>query len=71
MYSLLVIEVFEDYIVCKNISQNFIYIRTNDLDIKFEINDVIYHIEHGFCDVYRNEEMIAGLSQLRNRMFLK
>lgn len=70
MAKLIVTEVFEDYIVCLQ-DGRAVYIDTEGLAVLFKEGDEIHHIEHGFCDVYREGVLIAGLTNLFTRKFVR
>lgn len=69
MFDRLIVEiVLEDAIVCRSSKQEKVSLDTEGILSRFEVGDEIVYVEHGFYDVYRNDEIVGGLSNLFTRL---
>lgn len=63
-----VIEIAEDTIACSSSVNSNVTMDVEGLAIRFEVGDKIIHIENGFCDIYRDGEIIGGLTNYFTRL---
>lgn len=69
MFDKLIVEVVdEDKITCRSSKNEKVSLDIEGLVTRFEVGDEIVYAEQGFYDIYRNDEVVGGLSNLFTRL---
>lgn len=69
MFDRLIVEIVdEDKITCRSSRNENVSLDIEGIVAQFEVGDEIVYAEHGFYDIYRNGEIVGGLSNLFTRL---